>query len=232
MAARRAPRGPLACVARGRHRPRRSSQAQAAVYAGPGPACCAPGQIQSRKHMPPPYGVNSNGPQCTLTLCAASTAALQALPLEAACSTARGIASPFRRPGRAAPSRWAASSPGRQGARGQGGQGFFFHRSRTWNVLDDVAQKRVCVRHAAEVHREDGTHVSELPVSKQPVNATGGVPTLNTPKYCARALTGSAAHARQARQEDALVGAACSACHGEDAAACACVCAQQPVNMG
>jgi len=62
-----------------------------------------------------------------------------------------------------------------------------FHRSRTWNVLDDVAQNRVCVRHAAELHREDGTHVSELPVSKQPVNATGGVPTLNTPKYCARA---------------------------------------------
>ena len=30
----------------------------------------------------------------------------------------------------------------------------------------------------------DGTQVSELPVSKQPVNCFGGVPSSNTPKYC------------------------------------------------
>ena len=30
----------------------------------------------------------------------------------------------------------------------------------------------------------DGTQVSELPVSKQPVNCLAGFPSWNTPKYC------------------------------------------------
>lgn len=30
----------------------------------------------------------------------------------------------------------------------------------------------------------EGTQVSELPVSKQPVNCFGGVPSWKTPKYC------------------------------------------------
>ena len=36
----------------------------------------------------------------------------------------------------------------------------------------------------------DGTQVSELPVSKHPVNCFGGVPSWNTPKYCAHTHEG------------------------------------------
>ncbi len=58
--------------------------------------------------------------------------------------------------------------------------------ARALNVLEAADQKRVCVRQAASAHCEEGTQVSALPVSKQPVKATGGVPSLNTPKYCVR----------------------------------------------
>lgn len=42
----------------------------------------------------------------------------------------------------------------------------------------------LCVMHDGLTQDVDGTHVSELPVSKQPVNCFGGFPSWNTPKYC------------------------------------------------
>lgn len=51
-------------------------------------------------------------------------------------------------------------------------------------VLDAVLLYRLWVRQDGFTHDVDGTHVSELPVSKQPVNCFGGLPSWNTPKYC------------------------------------------------
>jgi hypothetical protein len=54
----------------------------------------------------------------------------------------------------------------------------------TLKVLDAELLYRSCVRHEGLMHDVEGTQVSELPVSKHPVNCFGGVPIWNTPKYC------------------------------------------------
>ena len=51
-------------------------------------------------------------------------------------------------------------------------------------LLDASELYLLCVRHEGFTHDVDGTQVSELPVSKQPVNCVAGVPNWNTPKYC------------------------------------------------
>ena len=55
---------------------------------------------------------------------------------------------------------------------------------RTLKVLDAEVLYLLWVRQEGFTQDVDGTHVSELPVSKQPVNCLGGVPIWNTPKYC------------------------------------------------
>ncbi len=52
------------------------------------------------------------------------------------------------------------------------------------NVLDSEVLYLLCVMHDGFTQDVDGTQVSELPVSKQPVNCLGGFPSWNTPKYC------------------------------------------------
>lgn len=64
-------------------------------------------------------------------------------------------------------------------ARVQGGSG-----GLTLNVLDCEVLYLLCVMQDGLTQDVEGTHVSELPVSKQPVNCLGGVPSWNTPKYC------------------------------------------------
>ena len=55
---------------------------------------------------------------------------------------------------------------------------------RTLKVLEASELYLLCVRHEGFTQDVDGTQVSELPVSKQPVNCFDGDPRLNTPKYC------------------------------------------------
>lgn len=54
----------------------------------------------------------------------------------------------------------------------------------TLNVLDCDVLYLLWVMQEGLTQDVDGTQVSELPVSKQPVNCLGGVPSWNTPKYC------------------------------------------------
>jgi hypothetical protein len=52
---------------------------------------------------------------------------------------------------------------------------------RVWYVAEERGSKRECVMHAGLVHAADGTHVSEEPVSKQPVYCWGGEPSSKMP---------------------------------------------------
>ena len=47
----------------------------------------------------------------------------------------------------------------------------------TLNVLDTEVLYLLCVMHDGFTQDVDGTQVSELPVSKQPVNCFGGFPS-------------------------------------------------------
>ncbi len=53
-------------------------------------------------------------------------------------------------------------------------------------MLDCEVLYLLCVMQDGLTQDVEGTHVSELPVSKQPVNCLGGFPSSNTPKYCAQ----------------------------------------------
>ena len=65
-------------------------------------------------------------------------------------------------------------------AKGCGGS----RQGRTLNVLEAAVLYLLCVRQEGFTQDVEGTQVSELPVSKQPVNCLGGVPSWKTPKYC------------------------------------------------
>ena len=54
----------------------------------------------------------------------------------------------------------------------------------TLNVLDWELLYLLWVIQDGLTQDVDGTQVSELPVSKQPVNCLAGFPSWNTPKYC------------------------------------------------
>ena len=54
----------------------------------------------------------------------------------------------------------------------------------TLNVLDWELLYLLWVMQDGLTQDVDGTQVSELPVSKQPVNCLAGFPSWNTPKYC------------------------------------------------
>ncbi len=66
-------------------------------------------------------------------------------------------------------------------ARRAGGPG---DRRLTLNVLDSEVLYLLWVIQDGFTQDVDGTQVSELPVSKQPVNCFGGFPSWKTPKYC------------------------------------------------
>ena len=51
----------------------------------------------------------------------------------------------------------------------------------TLKVDESLELKRSWDVQAGSMHPTDGSHVSELPVSKQPVNCLGGVPRWNSP---------------------------------------------------
>ena len=51
----------------------------------------------------------------------------------------------------------------------------------TWNVDECPGLKRSWDVQDASKHAMDGSQVSELPVSKQPVKGLAGVPMLNSP---------------------------------------------------